>query len=93
MRNVRLPLVGLGETRGGSAAVRPLPEDSQVSFAIRLKSRANPIWCPNRKPILAFERELSNRTAASPVVDPDVGVLSVFGADCELQLGEKRGTR
>ncbi len=68
-RNVRDSLVGLRQPLRRPGAVRALPEDAQVSLAIRLERDALAVRGPDGKPVvpLSFERHAvassSSRTA------------------------------
>src|SRR5262249_4847043 len=55
-RNVALSLLRSGQTLGRPAAVRPLPEDGLVAFAIRLKGDPSAVSGPDWKSIPAAHR-------------------------------------
>src|SRR5215467_9473891 len=69
-----------GQTFGPASTVDALPEDAEVSLAIRLKGNAL-IVRPDGKTILAAKSELAHRIRAGEFVDPDVRVIPIIYYD------------
>src|SRR4051812_33049993 len=69
-------LLGPGEAFDCSCAIRPLPENAEIAFAVRLKRDPVSIVRPYRKTIGASECELARRSGTNEVLYPDVGVFT-----------------
>jgi len=77
------PLFGfVHQAFSSSCPIGLLPEDAEITLAIRLKCDALPVRGPDRIAIGASQRELPRRGGAGKVDDPDVGVLAVVCRNC-----------
>ena len=79
------PLVGLRQPLRRPGAVRALPEDAQVAFAIRLERDALAVRGPDGKPVVPLSSTSAVALSSSqPVINPEAGLLAVVAAECDV---------
>src|SRR5262249_43116711 len=86
------PLLGLGQTFRRAGAIRTLPENSKISFAVRLESDTFPIRRPDGITIGSSHRELARCDGAAQLIDPDVNDFAVIACESDA-LAIRRNAR